>query len=115
MITTEAIKIAKNIEEAQKKAVIELTANGVLICLDTNGGKYAFVKYEDLPYKESTIGMVILELSNMVKLSQARIDMLEADLNKVKEELKMFKGAATEAIGELENKFNEAEDEGDPL
>jgi hypothetical protein len=111
MITTEAIKIAKNIEEAQKKAVIELTANGVLICLDTNAGKYAFVKYEDLPYKESTIGMVILELANMVKLSQARIDLLEADIKK----LEAFRTAATEAIGELENKFNEAEDEGDPL
>ena len=111
MITTEAIKIAKNIEEAQKKAVIELITNGVLLCLDTNAGKYAFVKYEDIPYKESTVGMVILELSNMVKLNQARIDMLEAQVK----ELKAYKSAATEAIGELENKFNEAEDQGDPL
>lgn len=115
MITTEAIKIAKNIEEAQKKAVIDLITNGVLVCLDSAAGKYGFVKYEDLPYLDKTIGMAFLELSNMVKLSQARIDMLEADLNKVKAEYQAFKVAATEAIGELENKFNQAEDEGDPL
>ena len=41
--------------------------------------------------------------------------MLEAKLAKVQEELKIFKGAATKAIIELESKFNEAEDEGDPL
>jgi hypothetical protein len=41
--------------------------------------------------------------------------MLEADLNKVKAEYQAFKVAATEAIGELEEKFNEAEGEGDPL
>lgn len=115
MITVEAIKIAKNIEEAQKKAVIELITNGVLVCLDTNAGKYGFVKYEDLPYLDKTVGMVILELSNLVKLNQSRIDMLEAKLIKTQEELKVFKSAATEAIGELENKFNEAQDEGDPL
>lgn len=115
MITVEAIKIAKNIEEAQKTAVIQLITNGILVCLDTNAGKYGFVKYEDLPYLDKTIGITILELSNLVKLNQSRIDMLESKLAKLQDELKVFKGAATQAIGELEEKFNEAEGEGDPL
>lgn len=115
MITTEAIKIAKNIEEAQKKARIDLITNGVLICLDTAGGKYAFVKYEDLPYLDQTIGKVVLELSNLVKLSHSRIDMLEGNILKLQAEFKAYKAAATQAIGELETKFNEAEEEGDPL
>lgn len=111
MITTEAIKIAKNIEEAQKKAVIDLITNGVLVCLDSAAGKYGFVKYEDLPFHDQTVGKTFLELSNMLKLSQARIDMLESEIK----ELKAFKVAAIEAIGELETKFNKSEDEGDPL
>jgi hypothetical protein len=115
MITTEAIKIAKNIEDAQKKARIDLIANGVLVCLDTAAGKYAFVKYEDLPYLDQTIGIIIKELSNLVKLSSSRIDMLEADLGRLNKEFQAYKQAATQAIKELEEKFNEAQEEGDPL
>lgn len=116
MITTEAIKIAQEIQEAQRKGKIELISNGVLICTDTAAGSYKFVKYEDLPFlDQKTLGVYAQESYNLTKLNEATINALLIDLQTLQENYKAFKSQTIEVIKALENKLVDITEENEVL
>lgn len=59
MIKNDAIALASEIIETQKKAVIEKVAEGVLVCTDTLKGRYKFVTYDNVIINGITLGQWI--------------------------------------------------------
>lgn len=65
MIKNDAIALASEIIETQKKAVIEKVAEGVLVCTDTLKGKYQFVTYDNVIIKGFTLGQWIARYNEL--------------------------------------------------
>jgi hypothetical protein len=115
MITTGAIKIAQEIQEAQTKARIELINNGVLICIDTAAGLYKFVKYADLPIDDTTVGAMLKEAYNISKINDANVSSLIKELQDLKKEYADFRTNTIEVIKALENKLTDITEENEVL
>lgn len=116
MITTEAIKIAQEIQEAQRKGRIELITNGVLICTDTAAGSYKFVKYEDLPFlDQKTLGVYAQEVYNLSKINEATINALLEEIQTLKKSYEAFSSQTIEVIKALEKKLIDITEENEVL
>jgi hypothetical protein len=115
MITTQAIKIAQEIQEAQSKAKIELITKGVLVCIDTAAGLYKFVKYGDLPLDDTTIGAMLKEVYNLSKLNEANVNSLIVELKELRQEYQEFKTKTIEVIKALETKLTDITEENEVL
>lgn len=98
MITNEAIALASEIVEAQKRAKIDHIAGGVFISTDSTKGKYAFSLLETILVKEKPFIQWIdvvehlvehqKELDNTIAQQNEVIKQLQEKIAIIKEELK---------------------------
>lgn len=122
MINADAIKIASEIQIAQKKATLNTSTFGILVNIDPNKGKYEFYPVEKLPINNEELGEILKGIQNKIELDKAQIGeisnyikQLSAKLEELTNHFTSFKTTIIGAVGELEQKIEEKDEEGEVL
>lgn len=113
MITNEAIKLASQIVEAQKKASTDGLYAGIFVCKDSKQGLYEFIKPENIIIGDQKLLTIIHKLNSEVSHLKDEIEILKATNKLLKEKdkktdeaLEMLKAALLELDTKVEEEGN---------
>jgi hypothetical protein len=122
MINADAIKIASEIQIAQKKATLNTNTFGILVNVDPNKGKYEFYPVEKLPIDNQELGQIIKDVSHKIELNKAHLGEVTNSIKELYNKLELlanqftsFKTTVIGAFGEIETKIEEKDEEGEIL